>query len=264
MAARCASCAPNSWHYPWERLLEIEVPYATLWDTRAFMAPVLMTSLLVALQFLTRIPVRLPGAPSPHELGQSLLWYPVVGLLLGALLYGLALGIDLVAPALRASLLLAAWVWLTGALHIDGLGDTADAWIGGRGDRERMLTIMKDPRAGPGAVAVIVIVLLLKFEAIGAIPGPHRIALLLPPTLARAAVPALFASTPYVRPDGIATHHAAELSRRLAVRPGVSVSLLAVVLVFGQPGIVAAPAAASIFRIMRTALMREFTRRHDR
>ena len=67
-----------------------------------------MTPLLIALQFLTRVPVRLPHPPSPRDLGQSLLWYPLVGLLLGTLLYGLALGIDLIAPALRPGLLLAA------------------------------------------------------------------------------------------------------------------------------------------------------------
>jgi adenosylcobinamide-GDP ribazoletransferase len=214
-----------------------------------------MIPLLVALQFLTRVPVRLPHPPSARELGQSLLWYPLVGLLLGALLYGLALGFDLIAPALRAGLLLAAWVWLTGTLHIDGLGDTADAWIGGRGDRERMLTIMKDPRAGPGAVAVIVIVLLLKFEAIGAIPGPHRIDLLMPPILARVAIPALFATTPYVRSGGIATAHASELPHLPAVILVIA-SLLATVLVFAQPGVVAVFAAVATFLIVRTALMR--------
>jgi adenosylcobinamide-GDP ribazoletransferase len=161
----------------------------------------------------------------------------------------------LVAPALRASLLLAAWVWFTGALHIDGLGDSADAWIGGRGDRERMLTIMKDPHAGPGAVAAIVLVLLLKFEAIGALSGPRRIYLLLPPILARAAVPALFATTPYVRAKGIARDHVAELPRPLA---GVVVvaSLLATVLAFGEIGSVAVFAAAATFLIMRAALLR--------
>jgi adenosylcobinamide-GDP ribazoletransferase len=214
-----------------------------------------MTPLLVALQFLTRIPVHLPHAPSPRELGHSLLWYPVVGLVLGALLYGLATGIDLVIPVLRAGLLLVAWVWLTGTLHIDGLGDTADAWIGGRADRERMLTIMKDPRAGSGAVAVIVLVLLLKFQAIGAISGAQRIDFLLPPFLARAAVPALFATTPYVRPDGIATNHAAELPRRLALALVVVCSLVTV-FAFGQPGVVAVLAAAATFLIMRTMLMR--------
>lgn len=214
-----------------------------------------MIPLLVALQFLTRIPVRLPHTPSPRQLGQSLLWYPLVGLLLGSLLYGLALGIDLVAPTLRASLLLATWVWLTGALHIDGLGDTADAWIGGRGDRDRMLTIMKDPRSGPGAVAVIVLMLLVKFEAIGAVSGIQRIELLLPPILARAAVPGLFASTPYVRPDGIATNHSAELPRRPAIIV-VVISLLMTIVAFGKAGGLAVLAAAATFLVMRTVLLR--------
>jgi len=214
-----------------------------------------MTPLLIALQFLTRVPVRLPHAPAARDLGRSLLWYPVVGLLLGSLLYGLAIGFDLIAPGLRAGLLLAAWVWLTGALHIDGLGDTADAWIGGRGDRERMLTIMKDPRAGPGAVTVIVLVLLLKFEAIGAMSGPQRIDLLLPPILARTAVPALFATTPYVRTDGIATDHAAELPRRLAAVLVVA-SLVAIVLVFGEVAGLAVFATAVTFLVMRAVLVR--------
>jgi adenosylcobinamide-GDP ribazoletransferase len=214
-----------------------------------------MTPLLVALQFLTRIPVRLPHSPTPRELGRSLLWYPVVGLMLGATLYGLACGFDFIAPGLRAGLLLAAWVALTGALHIDGLGDTADAWIGGRGDRERMLTIMKDPRAGPGAVAVIVLVLLLKFETIGALQGPQRIELLLPSILARVAVPALFVTTPYVRRDGIAADHAAELPRRLAVIV-VVISSLAIGFAFGTAGVIAVFAAAATFLIMRTTMMR--------
>jgi adenosylcobinamide-GDP ribazoletransferase len=214
-----------------------------------------MTTLLIALQFLTRVPVRLPHAPSARELGLSLLWYPLIGLLLGALLYGLALGFDFIAPVLRPGLLLAAWVWLTGALHIDGLGDTADAWMGGRGDRERMLTIMQDPRAGPGAVVVIVLVLLLKFEAIATVPGPHRFELLLPPFLARVAVPALFATTPYVRKAGIATDHAAQLPHSATVIV-VVVSLLMAGFVFGERGVVAVFAAATTFLIMRAALMR--------
>ena len=214
-----------------------------------------MAPLFIALQFLTRIPVRLPHAPTPRELGRSLLWYPVVGLMLGALLYGFAIGLDVGAPRLRAGLLLAAWVWLTGALHIDGLGDSADAWIGGRGDRERMLTIMRDPHAGPGAVAAIVLVLLLKFEAIGALSGPRRIDLLLPPILARAAVPVLFAATPYVRADGIATSHAAELPRRLAI-VSVVLSLLIIVLVFDKTGGLAVVTAAATFLVIHRALMR--------
>jgi adenosylcobinamide-GDP ribazoletransferase len=53
-----------------------------------------------------------------------------------------------VAAPLQAALLLALWVLLSGALHLDGLADSADAWLGGFGDRERTLQIMKDRAAG--------------------------------------------------------------------------------------------------------------------
>lgn len=102
----------------------------------------------IALQFLSSLPIRLPGMPTPQELGRSLLFYPLVGLLFGAILWalnGLLLGTPLL---LHAALLLTVWVLLSGGLHLDGLADSADAWLGGFGDRERTLTIMKDPRSG--------------------------------------------------------------------------------------------------------------------
>lgn len=108
-----------------------------------------MTPLLIALQFLTRLPVRLPGMPEPQQIGRSLLFYPLVGALLGLLLLGLEWLLGDTALLLKAALLLAAWVALSGGLHLDGLADTADAWVGGYGDRERTLAIMKDRAAAP-------------------------------------------------------------------------------------------------------------------
>ena len=210
----------------------------------------------IALQFLTRLPVQLSRPPEPLELGQSLLWYPVVGLLLGLLLCGLDAGLSGSVPSpLRAGLLLAVWVWLTGALHLDGLADSADAWIGGRGERERMLTIMKDPHAGPGATSAIVTVLLLKFAAIEAIPSTRGIDLLLPPFLARAAMPALFACTPYIRIDGIASAHAAHLPRRAATA-AVLASLGFALVTFGVLGATAIAAATLCFVALRAWLVR--------
>jgi adenosylcobinamide-GDP ribazoletransferase len=216
----------------------------------------MLRSLGIALQFLTRVPVRLARAPEPPELGQSLLWYPVVGLMLGLMLSGLNAVLSGSLPSqLRAGLLLAAWVWLTGALHLDGLADSADAWIGGRGDRERMLTIMKDPHAGPGATSAIVTVLLLKFAAIQAIPSTQGLDLLLPPFLARTALPALFACTPYVRIDGIASAHAAFLPRRAATAV-VLASLGLALVTFGVRGATAAAAATLCFLALRAWLLR--------
>ncbi|WP_372867942.1 adenosylcobinamide-GDP ribazoletransferase, partial [Pseudomonas sp.] len=125
-----------------------------------------MTALLIALQFLTRLPVRLAAMPSAQETGRSLLWYPVVGLLIGLLLLGVHYLLGDAPALLQAALLLVIWVGLSGGLHLDGLADSADAWAGGFGDRERTLAIMKDPRSGPMAVVVLVLLLLLKFVAL--------------------------------------------------------------------------------------------------
>ena len=62
-----------------------------------------------------------------------------------------------------------ALIALTGGLHLDGLADSADAWVGGFGDRARTLEIMKDPRSGPAGVTAIVSLLLLKCAALASL-----------------------------------------------------------------------------------------------
>ncbi len=209
--------------------------------------------LLVALQFLTRLPLRVEPAPSATELGQSLLWYPLVGALLGLLL------VVAVIPALplplHAALLLGLWVIASGALHLDGLADCADAWIGGHGDRERTLAIMKDTHAGSMAVVAIVVVLLSKFAALLALLEQGAgWTLWLAPLLARAAMPALFASTPYVRSQGLGSALAEQLPRNMA---WIVVSLaLASTAAAGIDGVFAALCAVAAFALLRRAFMR--------
>ena len=144
-----------------------------------------------------------------------MLYYPLVGLLLGALLAGLNSLLHGVPVLLHAALLLAAWVVVTGALHLDGLADSVDAWLGGIGNRERTMAIMKDPYAGPAAVVAVVLVLLLKFSAlVGLMQCDNGWALLWPLLLARSAMPLLFLTTPYVRPAGLGSALARHAPRR--------------------------------------------------
>ncbi|WP_426809389.1 adenosylcobinamide-GDP ribazoletransferase [Pseudomonas sp. WOUb67] len=171
----------------------------------------------IALQFLSSLPVSLPGMPAPRELGRSLLFYPLVGLLFGLLLWLASLLLQGTPAPLHAALLLTVWVLLSGALHLDGLADSADAWLGGFGDRERTLLIMKDPRSGPIAVVTLVLVLLLKFCALWVLVEQGIGAqLLLAPLIGRAAMLGLFLSTPYVRPGGLGQALADQLPRRAA------------------------------------------------
>jgi adenosylcobinamide-GDP ribazoletransferase len=220
---------------------------------------------LVAVQFLTRLPVHIEPPPVVQELGLSLACYPIVGLALGFILWGVALATSRLTHLLGSAIVLAIWVLITGALHVDGLADTADAWVGGHGDRERTLGIMKDPRSGPVAVATVSCLLLLKLAALAAL-GTHlpgepwrgpRVAAgcILSPLLARASIPLLFAHTPYVRAQGIAHDLAAHQSRRASVLM-VAVTILGVIAAFRLVGAIALGAAGVAYGVIRAGLLR--------
>src|SRR3979411_939770 len=139
-----------------------------------------------ALQFLTRIPV----PRGEYRLEESVVWLPVVGLLLGAILAGVdwalrLIGMDqLVVSTVVVVLLLV----LSGALHADGLMDTCDA-VFGHASPERRLEIMRDPRVGAFGVVGFVCVVALKIAAVHALPAAMRLQLLLlAPTLGRWAI----------------------------------------------------------------------------
>ncbi|MHB1291640.1 MAG: adenosylcobinamide-GDP ribazoletransferase [Sulfuricella sp.] len=214
-----------------------------------------MKAFLLALQFLTCLPVSLRSGPNPADWGRSALAYPVIGLLIGLLLAGLQRLGGHADPLLQAALLTATWALITGGLHLDGLADSADAWVGGHGDRERTLAIMKDPRSGPAAVSTVVLTLLLKFAALAVLAKAGAWpALLLAPVLGRSALVALLLSTPYVRPGGMGAAISAHLPRAAAV-----LALLLVAaggLLAGKTGALALAAAVAAWLVLRWMMTR--------
>lgn len=179
----------------------------------------MLRSLLIAVQFLTRIPVRLAEPASDTEMGQSVLWYPAVGLLVGLPGASIAAWSIHVAHGrlVAAALVVLISVLMSGGLHLDGLADSADAWAGCGGDPQRALEIMKDPRCGPIGASALILVLLAKFAAVAdLIAEGHAWPVLLAPALARAGIPLLLATTPYVRRGGLGEGMAAHLPRRAA------------------------------------------------
>lgn len=210
----------------------------------------------IALQFLSSLPVRLPGMPSPGETGRSLLYYPLVGLVLGVVLYGANAVLSGAPLMLHAALLLTVWVLFSGGLHLDGLADSADAWLGGFGDRERTLTIMKDPRSGPIAVVVLVLVLLLKFSALLAVIEQQQyVALLIVPLIGRSALLGVFLTTPYVRAGGLGQALADHLPRSTGWWV-LGVSALVGVLLGGMSGVWSLVLAIIGFAWLRRMMMR--------
>ncbi|GGO93619.1 adenosylcobinamide-GDP ribazoletransferase [Stakelama pacifica] len=114
-----------------------------------------MRGLIVALNFLTRLPGPRVDA-GPEDFAAAIRLYPLVGLVIGALVAGAGWLGGQADPWLGALAALLVWVWSTGALHLDGLGDMADALGAAHGDPDRMLSVMRDPHMGSfGAVALI-------------------------------------------------------------------------------------------------------------
>lgn len=214
-----------------------------------------MRAFWLALQFLTRLPVPQIAECTAKDRGRSVLYYPVVGLLIGAALTGFLFLLVDADPGLRAALLLLVWVLLTGALHLDGLADSADAWLGGRGDRARTLEIMKDSRSGPAAVVAVALVLIVKFAALSALThAAYWPALVLAPLLGRAALVLLFLITPYVRAEGIGAVHAANLPRGGATIILLTVAIPAPVFL-GYAGLWPVVAALAMVWLLRRLML---------
>ena len=154
--------------------------------------------LLVAVQFLTRIPVPSFKHYDPQWLHQSSRHFPAVGLLVGLLCAGVFwLGSLLFTPLVAAVLSTAFGIKLTGAFHEDGLADSCDG-LGGGLTRERTLTIMKDSRLGTYGVLGLVSALLLKISLLASMPLTMAvIALIIGHTASRLLCISLLSLLPY-------------------------------------------------------------------
>jgi adenosylcobinamide-GDP ribazoletransferase len=172
-----------------------------------------MQNLLQAIAFLTRIPVGRLLTDNIRLEPAALPWYPCVGLLLAAMLYGFANLLPNQTPDfVGGALLLLVFTWLTGALHLDGVADSMDAFMGAHANPERALEIMKDPRIGAMGTVALVLALILKFVLFSALWSLQLEALFAALVLARANVLLLFYFTPYVRTQGSADNFKESLS----------------------------------------------------
>ncbi len=162
-----------------------------------------MISLLAAFQFLTVFPSVVRRRFSPEEMGRSVAFYPLVGLVLGGVLYGLHSVLRLFLPVyLCAVLVVTAWLILTRALHFDGFLDIFDSLFGGF-TPERRLEIMKDSRVGAFGLAAGILLLFTKLFAISSLDN-RLAAFLLAPMLGRWAIALAIFFFPYAREKGLA------------------------------------------------------------
>jgi adenosylcobinamide-GDP ribazoletransferase len=185
-----------------------------------------MSSFLLAFQFLTVIPLKVKNVDE-KKLARAVVYFPLVGLFIGSVL----LGINYIASVLNfpsftsSVILVVALIAITGGMHLDGLTDTADAFLSGK-SKDEMLEIMRDPHIGVMGVVSIISVILLKIGLLASLGGQLKItALLLMCLLSRWSVVLAMFLFPYARREGKAKIFIQGMSRRIFI-----LSLIAVLL----------------------------------
>ena len=188
-----------------------------------------------ALVLLTRLPLpALPDHAFSH--GARAVWaYPLVGLILGGVASVIAWGASLLglSPMLTAGLILTGLVLLTGAMHEDGLADTADGLWGGN-DAARRLDIMKDSRIGAYGVLALILAMGLRWLGLAEVSLGGLVAALI---VSRAMMAPLMLALPHARASGLA--HSFGRPDTGAVLIAVLIAALGAIVLAGGPGLVA-------------------------
>jgi adenosylcobinamide-GDP ribazoletransferase len=191
--------------------------------------------LALAVSFLTILPVPVRG---PVDLGRAAAWFPAVGALIGALAGGVRVGAEPVLGATAATVLaMATLVVATGALHQDGLADTADG-LGVRGDRERRLAVMRDSATGAFGVLALIGWALLLLAALAPLSQTEGLAALVTAgALSRWAALVHAGAAPPARRDGLGAGF--DVGRGTLVFASACAVAVAVVAAGVAPGLVA-------------------------
>ena len=175
-----------------------------------------LTGLLAAIQFLTRVPIRLRREP---DVAASVPWFPVVGALIGAVVGGTAAGLwFLVSPIVAAAVAVMLGVLITGAFHEDGLADVADAFAGGT-TIERRLEILKDSRHGSYGVAALCGSIVIRIVCLGSLPGPAAMCLaaIAAHAVGRGAAVGLMGAAPLATHKGLGADYGQAATRHIAI-----------------------------------------------
>jgi len=210
-----------------------------------------MKRLRSAIGFLTVIPV--PPSLTADNAGAVIAavpFFPLVGALIGLTAAVLDRGLSAALPAWPAAAIsIGVLAAASGALHLDGLADTADGFLSAR-PREQILRIMKDSHIGTMGVLALIFVIVLKIACLAAMPANTRLAaLFLAPLTGRGAILAMLAWLPYARPEGgLARDFFGSVSRRrlLLTGAGLAIAAIFVARLHGLTAVLAAVLAVTL------------------
>jgi len=187
-----------------------------------------MKRLILMLQFLTKLPLPFEIDAKEDDFSKGIVFFPIVGLIIGLMMAGLFWGIETLSSKMIAAVLVVAFeVFITGGLHLDGLADTFDGLYSYR-DKERMLEIMKDSRVGTNGVLILVLAILLKVILIYHIESVYTV-LILMPVVSRFVVVQLAATSKYARANGMGGFFIGKTSKIQLIIAGAITLLLHIV-----------------------------------
>ncbi len=185
-----------------------------------------LRSFTYALKFLTRLPVPRVEGLSADDLPRSAPWFPLVGGIVGAAV-GAALWAGAHAsPSIGALCALLVWVVITGGLHLDGLGDVADALAASHRSPERFLAVLRDPHIGAFGVMAIALQLIAKLVLLADLPVMEALpALVLVSAWARWG-PLVWALVSPPLAGGSGERFASQIDWRIVAAEGIALALL--------------------------------------
>lgn len=197
-------------------------------------------TILLCLSFFTRLP--LAGIAPPMDsvpLAQIVWAFPIAGAMIGlacGVVYGLFYHLGF-APGLAAILMIAFQLWLTGALHEDGLADTADGFGGGH-DKAARLRIMRDSSIGSFGALALIVTVFMRLYALALLAQPVTVVLIAisAGAMSRAMIAMGMYGLPSARPDGLATWAGRASRQQMNVSVGLA-GLITVVLL-KMPGLI--------------------------
>lgn len=217
-----------------------------------------MNSFILALQFLTIVPVRVKSAPK-NDMAWSLVYFPIIGFFIGLVLSAIYFGQDYVQVngLSKVIILIVSLIFVTGGLHLDGLADTADAFLSGR-NREEKLRIMRDPHIGVMGVAALISVILLKIAFLFSIQiKMWPVVMIVMCVVSRWAMVFMMYYFPYARDDGKAKIFIEGLNSKIFILSTIVMLICAFMFLHLKGVILAGIVSAGVFvlgRIMHRVL----------
>jgi len=189
-----------------------------------------MKNFLLALQFLTILPIKIKPKVKEKDFGRSLQYFSIVGMLIGLILSITAHAFGFLPSSVVSIIILIVYTSITGGIHLDGFADTCDGLYGGH-SKEKILEIMRDSRIGVMGVIGVSLLLLFKFSILAAIPkGALLRALILMPAFGRCWQAFSCFASKYAREQGKAKYFIEYATRREVLFTSIATAILSVLL----------------------------------